>query len=97
MDTYGYLYYPTFNETFPSSNVITEDDDSSGNTQFLLNYTLDAGQKYYVIVTTYSPGVNGIFTLIVRGPTSVNLTHLPSMSFSFDIVSLLRVRVSEKK
>ena len=77
IDTYGYLYSPSFNATLPSLNLIEKDDDSAGRQQFLIEHTLEAGQRYYLVVTTYAPYGFGPFKLIVNGPTSVNLTHIP--------------------
>ena len=77
IDTYGYLYSPSFNATLPSLNLIENDDDSAGHQQFLIEQTLEAGQRYYLVITTYAPYGFGPFQLIINGPTSVNLTHIP--------------------
>ena len=76
IDTYGYLYSPAFNLTYPLENLITKDDDSAGNRQFRINETLEANVNYYLIVTTYEPLAFGEFKLYISGPTALNLTHV---------------------
>jgi hypothetical protein len=39
-----------------AGTVITENDDGAGGRDFLITYTLTAGQTYYVQVRNYSPG-----------------------------------------
>lgn len=78
LDTYGYLYTPIFDKTSPQLNLIASDDDSAGAVQFLISYKLEAGRRYELIATTYSPNQLGPFTLIIRGPTSVNANLKPT-------------------
>jgi len=61
LDTYGYLYDS-------SMALITSDDDSAGNGQFLVTSTLTAGQSYYVKVKAYSESDTGAYELQVIGP-----------------------------
>ncbi len=51
------------------------DDDSSGDSgQFQINRNLQSGQTYILVVTTFSIGVTGSFSLRVNGPASVYLS-----------------------
>jgi hypothetical protein len=76
MDTYGYLYLPPINSSDLSSNRLTFDDDSGGNAQFRFTYTLQAGNTYIVIFTTYSSMVTGSFSLGVCCPSRVSLRQI---------------------
>ncbi len=66
-DSYAYLIGP-------SGNVVTEDDDSGGNLQSLINYTAAASGTYTWEVTTFSGGVTGSFsvTLTITAPAGNN-------------------------
>ena len=77
LNTYGYLYTAAFDKTSPSASLIAQNDDSAGDGQFRISSELVAGQTYEVIVTTASPDVSGSYTLLVFGPTAVNLTYIP--------------------
>ena len=50
MDTYGYVYSPTFDPRYMGFNVIGEDDQNGGNDQFSISLTLQAGGSYIVVL-----------------------------------------------
>ncbi|CAF2912153.1 unnamed protein product [Rotaria sp. Silwood2] len=75
VDTYGCLYKNSFNKTRLAFNRVAQNDDSGGNLQFKLTYVLQAGTKYILIVTTYSPLIYGPFSITVSGSASVGF-HL---------------------
>ncbi len=58
-DPYGYIYQGSFNPGDPSANLVTCNDDSSGNGGLWprMVATLVAGQTYVVLTTTYGTGV----------------------------------------
>ncbi len=53
-DTYGYLYDSEFNS-------ITSNDDGGSGTNFLITYTLEAGQVYYFGCRYYSSSISGSY------------------------------------
>lgn len=73
-DTYGYLYQGNFYPSYPQYNLVTQDDDASGNNQFRLTATLRADITYIVVFTTYNQGATGPFEISASGPgyTSYN-------------------------
>jgi hypothetical protein len=70
-DSYGCLYDGSFNPLYPSQNLITTDDDGGGNGQFQIGRSLQSWRTYILIVTTYSTGITGSFTIGAGGPASV--------------------------
>ena len=81
INIYGLLYYPTFNATSPSSNLLAFDDESGGKGQFFFQYHLEANQQYYLVISTRQEYRIDKFIVHVRGPVSVNLTRLPCKYF----------------
>ena len=76
MDTYGFLYQTGINPSNLSATLLILDDDSGGNNQFLFTYTLEAGNTYIVICTTFSAMVTGPFSLGIYGPSRVSLRRI---------------------
>ncbi|CAF4047292.1 unnamed protein product, partial [Rotaria sp. Silwood1] len=76
IDSFGYLYVNSFNSSNITSNLVTSNDDSGGNAQFLVIYTLQAGTTYILIFTTYSPNVITSFSIMALGPARVSLMRL---------------------
>jgi hypothetical protein len=76
IDTYGYLYSDYFNPIETSLNLIQFDDDSGGNSQFLLNVSLQSNETYILVATTYYPSIIGDYTLTVFGQSVVNITKI---------------------
>jgi hypothetical protein len=75
-DSYGCLYDGSFNPLYPSQNLITTDDDGGGNRQFQISRSLQSGRIYILVVTTYSTGITGSFTIRAGGPASVYMTSI---------------------
>jgi hypothetical protein len=48
-----------------SYSQLATDDDSGGNRQFKISYTLNAGQTYYIAVRTYSSTSNAAVTVVI--------------------------------
>lgn len=63
IDTYGSIYQNSFDPVSPYTNLLKYDDDSNGAAQFKLNVHLQAGTKYTLVVTAYTPNVIGAFTI----------------------------------
>jgi hypothetical protein len=63
-DTYMSLYQTSFNPASPATNFLIGDDDS-GALQYSsrLAYNLVAGTTYIIVVSTYSSGITGSFTI----------------------------------
>lgn len=68
-DTYLTLYQTSFNPALPATNFLRGDDDS-GLLQFSskLTHNLVAGTTYVFVISTYSNGVTGTFTLTSETP-----------------------------
>ena len=80
IDTYGYIYNRTFNPGDPDQNLLSSDDDSGGNKQFLVLNALEAMAKYILIVTTYDEMATGSFTVIGQGPDLISFS--PSKQYN---------------
>jgi hypothetical protein len=65
-DTFLSIYATSFNPAAPATNFLRGDDDSGLGFQSLFTHTLVAGSTYVIVVTTYSNGVTGNFTLIAN-------------------------------
>ena len=63
LDTYGIIYQDSFDATSPNTNLIAQDDESQGSTQFQLQTNLIPGTNYTLVVTTYEPDVTGTITI----------------------------------
>lgn len=63
-DTYMSIYQASFNPALPATNFLRGDDDS-GTLQFASRLTenLVAGTTYVIVISTYSSGVTGTFTI----------------------------------
>jgi hypothetical protein len=84
IDTYGCFYNYPFDPSYPTSNLIAQNDDGgslgAGN-QFRINITLQSSRTYVLVVTTFSTTTTGSFSIRVYGPASVNLmSFTPSTS-----------------
>ncbi len=76
IDTYGCLYRDTFDPSYPSNGLMISNDDDAGIGQFQISINLQSGSTYILVVTTYSAGVAGSFSISASGPTSVNLIKI---------------------
>ncbi len=74
-DTVIALYCDPFDPANPANNVVAyDDDDGAGNLSAFLatdNITLSPGNTYYLVVSTYSGGVTGSFTVDFTSATVV--------------------------
>lgn len=62
----SYDYVGTLYTGSPTSyRQLTTDDDSGGNRQFKISYTLNSGQTYYIAVRTYSSTSNAAVTVVI--------------------------------
>jgi hypothetical protein len=52
-------------------NLITSDNNSGGNKQFLFTASLQLGVVYILLVTTYNANVTGSYIVNVSGPSNV--------------------------
>ncbi|UJR07947.1 hypothetical protein I4U23_012226 [Adineta vaga] len=74
IDTYGMFYYNNIDPSYPSTNLIKEDDDGNGNQQFRIVVDLQYGSTYYLLVTTYRSMETGTFRINAFGPGSIGWT-----------------------
>ncbi|CAF1387780.1 unnamed protein product [Adineta ricciae] len=88
IDTYGYLFYNSFNPLMLCKNYIQEDDDSMGERQFKIQSILEASQTYILVVTTYFTNVTGKFGIISQGPGNVQIGHMNTTE-SLDYIPLI--------
>jgi hypothetical protein len=77
INTYGYLYRDQFNPADLSMKLISEDDDSNGQEQFRITAILQPDQKYFLVITTYSPETTGEFSIVSSGPATVDIHTTP--------------------
>lgn len=75
INTYGILYTNNFDPYVVNINRQSTDDNSGGNNQFAITFRLENSTKYFLIVTTSTPNVKGAFSVIVTGPSLVNLSR----------------------
>jgi hypothetical protein len=59
-DSYGSIYTDGFDPSDISINLLANDDDSGGNSQFNLTVVLQPQSTYILVVTTYSAHRSGI-------------------------------------
>jgi len=77
-DTYGYLYQGNFYPTYPSVNLITQDDDGAGGRQFQITATLRSDITYVLVYTTYTQSATGSFNIAATGPGDVSFNPITS-------------------
>jgi hypothetical protein len=75
MDTYGYIYSNSFHPSNPNRNLLSENDDGSGNRQFEITGFLHRMITYVLVVTTFDRNSTGTFLVVVSGATAVTLTR----------------------
>ncbi|CAF1451440.1 unnamed protein product [Adineta ricciae] len=80
VDTYRYLYSDSFSPVDTRQNLITEDDDNGGNSQFRFETNLETYRAYILIATTYRENTTGEYRLIISGLASVNITLIDDAS-----------------
>ena len=73
IDTYGYLYSPSFSPWYPAENLVAFDDDRGGNGQFRFTVYLRPNVNYILVATTYSSTTTGAYNVTVSGLTSVDI------------------------
>ncbi|CAM4969716.1 unnamed protein product [Rotaria socialis] len=73
MDTYGSLYNGSFIPNRPDLNLIVNNDDSNGGTQFGFAVSLQAHATYTLVATTFSDMATGPYAVIVSGAQRVTL------------------------
>lgn len=76
VDMYGYIYRNTFNPSSPSSNLLTQDDDSGGSFQFSLTVSLQPSITYILVVTTFSQSIRANFSITASGPGTITFNGL---------------------
>lgn len=69
-DTYGFLYDE-------NGNILTSNDDSGGNLQFLMTYSLEAGKTYYLAIRAYGNYYIGPYQVLV---TQLNASDTDSVN-----------------
>ena len=85
---YGSLYYPSFDASNPFSNAVAATNVWSGTLKFRLEFMLSAGERYFLVITSYYAGQTGKYTFFVKDPKLIQVTRFTSME-SFEITSFL--------
>ncbi|CAF1305361.1 unnamed protein product [Rotaria sp. Silwood1] len=88
IDSFGYLCVNSFNPSNVASTLVALDDDSGGNAQFSITYTLQAGTTYILIFTTYSPNVTTSFSIMALGPARLGLQYIKMSNGSGSITTI---------
>ncbi len=78
IDTYGYIYQGNFNPSYPSMNILEEDDQNGGNNQFRIIVNLRSESKYILVFTTYIEDITGPFSIVSYGPDQVQFIPINS-------------------
>ncbi|CAF3224322.1 unnamed protein product [Rotaria socialis] len=68
IDVIGYFYQIYFDPSNPTINLITKEDDNGGSLQFLIQLFLQAGRRYFLVVSTHAESNTGSFSIRVGGP-----------------------------
>jgi hypothetical protein len=76
IDTYGSIYENGFNRLNPTENLVANDNDAGGNSQFKLHIPLYFDTKYILIVTTFLPEKIGDVNITLLGVNNVTVTRL---------------------
>lgn len=76
MDTYGYIYINAFDPIYPPGNLLSYDDDSGGNHQFMFKVKLQILIEYILVLTTSYQNITGSFKITAIGPESVSFSQL---------------------
>ncbi|CAF0857365.1 unnamed protein product [Adineta steineri] len=79
-DTYGVIYEEYFNPPNPNKNRLLDDDDSCKLRQFRFTIALETSITYILVVTTWSPGIEVAFSILVSGPNNIDLKSISSPS-----------------
>lgn len=66
----------SFNPLNPSENLLHQDDDSSSNSQFRLNFRLSGGMTYVLVMTTSLFKETGVFSITTFGVDKLILQQL---------------------
>ena len=75
------MYRDAFDPSNATANLITYDDDSGGQQQFLIRANLEPGNTYILVVTTFREYVTGNYSVSVSGSALASLTSItPSTS-----------------
>ncbi len=76
MDTYGYIYDSSFDPAFPTINLLALDDNTGGNDQFKFGNVFPSLANWILVVTTFSPGVTGAFSIFASGPALLGFSRI---------------------
>jgi hypothetical protein len=73
-DTILYLYEGCFDKDKPGKNLLAMNDDYGGTFWSEINYDLEKGKKYVVVVSSYYSNETGIVDVDVTGPGKVSVS-----------------------
>jgi hypothetical protein len=76
IDTYGFIYEKNFNPLNPTENLLAEDNDGGGNSQFKLHIPLYVDTIYILIVIAFVPENFEDVNITLLGVNNVTITHL---------------------
>ena len=67
-DPWLVIYETAFNPASPLTNVLGSDDDAGGSLDSAIVLNLTSGVNYFAVVTTFSAGASGTYTIEQRDP-----------------------------
>ena len=68
----AYLYQTSFNPASPLTNILAGDNPGGAASVVTLTQTLNAGNTYVLVTTSYNNGVAGSFTDTITSPSTTN-------------------------
>jgi hypothetical protein len=74
LDTVGSIFNSTMRQITDLSVSVMDDDESGGNSQFLMTISLQAMFNYTLLVRTYFPNITGPFSVSARGDAMVTFS-----------------------
>lgn len=80
-----------FSPDSPTSNLISTDDDTGGNSQFQITSILQPNTDYILVFTTYSQDAIGNYVLLASGMTRVNLEIIQNITTTAPVTPTTRI------
>lgn len=82
--TYAYLYFPTFDEIFGSSNLLISGGADNSSSKYF-DYVLEANLQYYLVISIDFINDTLPFMIAVRSLGTVSLTKAPGKNLIYHL------------
>ena len=76
INTYGYIYFDTFDPKNPSTNQKSKSYGNCGGLQFKFVIQLHINTTYVLVVTTFLPNETGRVPIVALGPSNIIFKRL---------------------